>query len=149
MIALYACYDKEGQVDPAAVKKLVRHYANIVVKGIHPERMRGTVRLSEDGGKTWAYSKVVQPGDFWYSCLTVAGDIQTSERSHRCDRARLARRGSNRRCRFYLSSDRRRHGCRFLCERIGKQYQYGMGGQVKTVRMETIVTGRIRCLTIS
>ncbi len=32
-------------------------------------RTNGTVRLSEDGGKTWAYSKVVQEGSFIYSCL--------------------------------------------------------------------------------
>lgn len=35
IIALYACYDKEGQVDPAAVKRLVRHYADIGVKGLY------------------------------------------------------------------------------------------------------------------
>lgn len=35
------------------------------------ERIRGTVRLSEDGGKTWPYSKVVEEGHFGYSCLTV------------------------------------------------------------------------------
>ncbi|MCR2822507.1 sialidase family protein [Lederbergia panacisoli] len=34
-------------------------------------RVKGTVRLSEDGGKTWPFSKVVEDGYFGYSCLTV------------------------------------------------------------------------------
>ncbi|MBS4202215.1 exo-alpha-sialidase [Bacillus sp. FJAT-49732] len=34
-------------------------------------RVKGTVRLSEDGGKTWPYSKVIEDGYFGYSCLTV------------------------------------------------------------------------------
>lgn len=34
-------------------------------------RERGTVRLSEDGGKTWPYSKVIEDGYYSYSCLTV------------------------------------------------------------------------------
>lgn len=51
--------------------------------------------------------------------------------------------------RGFVSTDRWRHGCRSLCEGIGKQHPYGMGGQVKTVRMKTIVAGRIRCMTIS
>ena len=34
-------------------------------------RVKGTVRLSEDGGKTWPYSKVVEEGFYGYSCLTV------------------------------------------------------------------------------
>ncbi|MHA0856561.1 sialidase family protein [Paenibacillus sp. CMAA1364] len=40
-------------------------------------RIKGTVRLSEDGGKTWPFSKVVEEGFFGYSCLTVLdnGDI--------------------------------------------------------------------------
>ncbi|RAV13309.1 sialidase family protein [Paenibacillus contaminans] len=44
----------------------------------HPaERINGTVRLSEDGGRTWAHARTVHPGAFWYSCLTVLdnGDI--------------------------------------------------------------------------
>lgn len=35
------------------------------------ERKNGTIRLSEDGGETWAYSKVIQEGLYGYSCLTV------------------------------------------------------------------------------
>lgn len=35
------------------------------------KRVRGTVRLSEDGGKTWPYSKVIEEGHYGYSCLTV------------------------------------------------------------------------------
>jgi sialidase-1 len=34
-------------------------------------REKGTVRLSEDGGKTWPYSKVIEDGYYGYSCLTV------------------------------------------------------------------------------
>lgn len=34
-------------------------------------REKGTVRYSEDGGETWDYSKVLEPGTFWYSCLTI------------------------------------------------------------------------------
>lgn len=35
MIALYAAYDDEGNVDPARVRKLARHYANKGVKGLY------------------------------------------------------------------------------------------------------------------
>ncbi|NIK75337.1 sialidase-1 [Paenibacillus castaneae] len=40
-------------------------------------RIKGTVRLSEDGGNTWPYSKVIEDGYYGYSCLTVLknGDI--------------------------------------------------------------------------
>ncbi|MED5019761.1 sialidase family protein [Paenibacillus chibensis] len=34
-------------------------------------RINGTVRLSEDGGKTWSYSRTIEAGPFCYSCLTV------------------------------------------------------------------------------
>ncbi|OZB91331.1 exo-alpha-sialidase [Paenibacillus sp. XY044] len=34
-------------------------------------RVKGTVRLSEDGGKTWPYSRVLDDGFFGYSCLTI------------------------------------------------------------------------------
>lgn len=34
-------------------------------------RLKGTVRLSEDGGKTWPYSKVIEEEHYGYSCLTV------------------------------------------------------------------------------
>ena len=34
-------------------------------------RQNGTVRLSEDGGESWAYSKQIESGSFIYSCLTV------------------------------------------------------------------------------
>ncbi|WP_284645216.1 sialidase family protein [Paenibacillus silviterrae] len=43
-----------------------------------PEHRRnGTVRLSEDGGRTWKYSKQIHEGPFSYCCLTVLanGDI--------------------------------------------------------------------------
>ncbi|PAV31186.1 hypothetical protein CIL05_00560 [Virgibacillus profundi] len=35
------------------------------------QRKNGTVRLSEDGGETWPYSKVITLGSYIYSCLTV------------------------------------------------------------------------------
>ena len=35
------------------------------------ERRNMTVRLSEDGGKTWPCSRVLHPGPSAYSCLTV------------------------------------------------------------------------------
>ncbi|OAB44857.1 sialidase family protein [Paenibacillus antarcticus] len=34
-------------------------------------RVKGTIRLSEDGGGTWTYSKVIEEGYYGYSCLTV------------------------------------------------------------------------------
>ncbi len=34
-------------------------------------RVKGTIRLSEDGGKTWPFSKVIEEGYYGYSCLTV------------------------------------------------------------------------------
>ncbi|WNQ13077.1 sialidase family protein [Paenibacillus aurantius] len=37
-------------------------------------RVNGTVRLSEDGGKTWSYSRTIAPGSYWYSSLTVLPD---------------------------------------------------------------------------
>ncbi len=41
-------------------------FANAASKN---SRTNGTVRLSEDGGKTWAYSKVLEEGSFIYSSL--------------------------------------------------------------------------------
>lgn len=35
------------------------------------QRMNGTVRLSEDGGRTWKYSKQIDAGPFSYCCLTI------------------------------------------------------------------------------
>lgn len=40
------------------------------------KRENGVVRLSEDGGKTWPYSKVLETGSFIYSCLTELPDQQ-------------------------------------------------------------------------
>ncbi|MED4203700.1 exo-alpha-sialidase [Neobacillus mesonae] len=37
-------------------------------------RANGTVRVSEDGGKTWKYSMLVKPGGYAYSSLTVLPD---------------------------------------------------------------------------
>ena len=35
IVAMYACYDQKGNVNPEAVKKLARHYANLGVKGLY------------------------------------------------------------------------------------------------------------------
>ncbi len=35
------------------------------------ERRNGVLLLSEDGGKTWPHSKIIEAGSFVYSCLTV------------------------------------------------------------------------------
>lgn len=35
IIAMYACYDQKGEVNPEAVKRLARHYANTGVKGLY------------------------------------------------------------------------------------------------------------------
>jgi sialidase-1 len=51
-------------------------------------RKSGTIRLSEDGGQTWPYSKVIEKGNYGYSCLTVLanGEIGlTYERVHDYD----------------------------------------------------------------
>lgn len=34
------------------------------------ERKNGTIRLSEDGGKTWPYALVIEKNEFIYSCMT-------------------------------------------------------------------------------
>src|SRR5699024_8729270 len=34
-------------------------------------RQHGTIRLSEDGGKTWPYAKQLVDDTFMYSCLTI------------------------------------------------------------------------------
>lgn len=39
-------------------------------------RIKGTVRLSEDGGITWPYSKVIEEEGFGYSCLTVLQQLE-------------------------------------------------------------------------
>ena len=37
-------------------------------------RKDGTVRISDDNGKTWLWSKLVKPGPYGYSCLTQLPD---------------------------------------------------------------------------
>ena len=39
-------------------------------------RVRGTVRVSFDGGETWPIEKLVEPGEFAYSCMTQLPDGQ-------------------------------------------------------------------------
>jgi sialidase-1 len=38
------------------------------------KRINGTVRLSEDGGRTWKYARQIVRGSFSYCCLTVLPD---------------------------------------------------------------------------
>lgn len=37
-------------------------------------RVNGTIRLSENGGRTWKYAKQIYDGSFSYCCLTVLAD---------------------------------------------------------------------------
>ena len=39
-------------------------------------RVRGTVRYSTDGAQTWTASRLVEPGEFGYSCMTQLPDGQ-------------------------------------------------------------------------
>lgn len=48
-----------------------KHRVLFVNPADEEHRRNGTVRLSEDGGKTWPYSKQIEEGGFIYSCLTV------------------------------------------------------------------------------
>ncbi|MCK4999151.1 MAG: exo-alpha-sialidase, partial [Anaerohalosphaera sp.] len=57
--------------DPRDRQKQILVFANPdSTKG----RKNGTVRLSEDNGKTWRWSKLVKPGAYAYSCLTALPD---------------------------------------------------------------------------
>jgi sialidase-1 len=38
------------------------------------KRIRGTIKISYDDGKTWSQEKTIQPRKFAYSCLTVLSD---------------------------------------------------------------------------
>ncbi len=40
------------------------------------ERVQGTVRVSFDGGETWPIAKLVEPGEFAYSCMSLLPDGQ-------------------------------------------------------------------------
>lgn len=46
---------------------------SILFLGAHSktERKKGTIQLSEDSGKAWAYKKMIEPGAFSYSCMTL------------------------------------------------------------------------------
>ena len=39
-------------------------------------RVCGTVRVSFDGGETWPVAKIIEPGEFAYSCMTLLPDGQ-------------------------------------------------------------------------
>jgi len=42
--------------------------------GAQQSRKQGTVRLSQDGGKTWPVAKIIHEGGYAYSCLTELKD---------------------------------------------------------------------------
>jgi sialidase-1 len=57
--------------EPTPARKGIILFANPAVqKG----RSHGTIRLSEDDGATWAFSRELVPGDFAYNCLAVLPD---------------------------------------------------------------------------
>lgn len=66
-------------VDPISQSSVIRYPSTgdgktrVIFSNANHETDRkiGTIRLSEDGGKTWKYSKVVEEGMYGYSCLTV------------------------------------------------------------------------------
>lgn len=59
---------------PKKKKKQLLVFAN---PANEKERKDGTIRISDDNGKTWLWSKLVKPGPYGYSCLTQLsnGDI--------------------------------------------------------------------------
>lgn len=68
-------------VDPICQSTVIKHRTDdgksylIWANPAHPEkRIKGTVRLSEDEGKTWPYSRVIREAGYGYSCLTVLPD---------------------------------------------------------------------------
>lgn len=72
----------EALIDPTCQHSVIKYpdlgdgkerliFANVAHTS---KRENGVVRLSEDGGKTWPYSKVLETGSFVYSCLTELPD---------------------------------------------------------------------------
>lgn len=59
---------------PKKKKKQLLVFAN---PASEKERKEGTVRISDDNGETWLWSKLVKPGPYGYSCLAQLpnGDI--------------------------------------------------------------------------
>lgn len=51
-----------------------RHRVLFVNPADPHKRVNGTVRLSEDGGLTWRFSRQAEAGAFAYSCLTILSD---------------------------------------------------------------------------
>lgn len=56
------------------VKPNGREYTVFLNPADKNSRKCGTVRLSEDGGETFPYSRVIKPDDFVYSCMTCLPD---------------------------------------------------------------------------
>jgi len=57
--------------DPADGKPGILLFANPASQS---SRKNGTLRISKDDGKTWPTSKLIYPGGYAYSCLTVLKD---------------------------------------------------------------------------
>ncbi len=69
------------QLDPGlpgvnCMGSIISHEDELVYSGPANKKQRtnGTVRISVDNGKTWAYSRELVPGGFAYSCLTSLAD---------------------------------------------------------------------------
>ena len=78
-----ALTDAEALIDPKCMGSIVRHSdpldgqrSRLLFSNAADERRRtrGTLRLSYDEGKSWPVARVVEPGDFAYSCLATLPD---------------------------------------------------------------------------
>lgn len=70
--------DAPELIDPTCMGSIIRHgnvllFAN-AASGTRGDRSNGTVRVSEDDGRTWPVSKVICPGRYAYSCLVSLAD---------------------------------------------------------------------------
>nr|MDO8111001.1 sialidase family protein [Candidatus Sigynarchaeota archaeon] len=75
--------DDPALIEPTCQGSIVRHsdpldHEKSVLLFSNPAsrtaRVCGTVRASFDEGKTWPMTRVIEPGNFAYSCLAVLGD---------------------------------------------------------------------------
>ena len=70
--------DTPELIDPTCMGSIIRHgnvllFAN-AASGTRGDRSNGTVRASEDDGRTWTAAKVICHGRFAYSCLVTLPD---------------------------------------------------------------------------
>lgn len=76
--------NRPDMVDPACNGDIIRYTSTkdgydkdriLFVNDHHPSlRENVSIKVSYDEGKTWAYSKVIYPGDAWYSAATIRQD---------------------------------------------------------------------------